>query len=74
MEGEPVQRIACGTVVRCLGVMPSSGESEKPAPDERFRTESAAIFADFEDCRTREVYKYQWSLRPLRPWEGAESP
>lgn len=65
VDGEPVQCIGKGTLVRCLGVVSSSGGNEAPT-DARLRLEPDAhgVFAFFEDCRTREVYRYQLSLRP----------
>lgn len=46
-----VQRIAKGTLVRCLGIIPSDGE--EPDPDPRIgRLEERTVFAFFEDCET----------------------
>ncbi|MCW8139416.1 MAG: hypothetical protein KIT58_10990 [Planctomycetota bacterium] len=71
--GEPVQCIAKGSLVRCIGVV-SSGSNE-PATYARLRLapDVLGVFAFFEDCATREVYRYQLSLRPLWPWEEAEA-
>lgn len=74
VDGEPVQLIARGALVRCLGVTHTEHEAEKPGPDERLtrlRPQPDAVFALFEDCRTGEVHRYQLSLRPLWPWEEA---
>lgn len=73
VDGEPVQCIAQGSLVRCLGVV-SSGSNE-PATDARLRLDLDAhgVFAFFEDCGTGEVYRYQLSLRPLWPWQEVEA-
>src|SRR5687767_1314594 len=63
-----VRRIAKGTLVRCIGIIPSEGE--EPDPDRGIlRPEEHTVFAFFEDVRTGEVYPYQLSMRPLWPWE-----
>lgn len=65
-----VQSMPKGSVVRCLGVLPSDGE--EPDPDDRVgRVAENTVFAFFEDLLTREVYAYQLSMRPLWPWEEA---
>ncbi len=69
VAGERVQLIRKGTLVRCLGFVPPGEGNE--AVEARVGEESPGdvVYAFFEDCESRDVYRYQLSLRPLWPWE-----